>query len=159
MFGWWSRIKTWRSSRARGLYRYFNGRRWLHGDPIALFRAIKHHPKLNLETMAPDIDANVEPETTIFFDAVCEVFSCTRLDPRTGRGLTDAELCGVLDGLTELMEGLKKNSSPGPISSPPADSESSQFQEPPNSTMPPSADYGAMTAGSADGEPTPITRP
>ncbi len=110
MFRNWFRQRKLRRS---GIYfRYFDGQRVRYGDPLQLYRAFVHHPA-NLAVLAPAVDEQKEPETTQFLQAICEIFGLHRYDPATGRGLTDAEILGVVDQFYRYLEEVKKKLGPG----------------------------------------------
>lgn len=136
MFGW---IRAWFTERnatsRRSLFRYWDGGKWRAGDPFAIWRALANHPKLDLDTMAPMADAGKEPETTILIEAFCEVFDVQRWDEKAQTGLTDWEIMNLLVELQTYFSNLKKNTSPGPTSPAPTDSESSMSGEALGSAM------------------------
>ncbi len=128
----------------RGLFRYHDGRRWRHGDPFLIWRRLHNHPKCNLETMAPELDEGKEPGATIVLDAICQVFDVQRWDDHGKSGLIDWELIGLLAQLDAFLDDLKKNTSPGPISSEPTESESSISPAPPDEVTSSSSDSGSV---------------
>lgn len=140
----WLRNLLDRRQRRRGLFRYHDGRRWRYGDPFLIWRRLQNHEKCNLETMAPELDEGKEPESTIVLEAIAEVFGVQRWNDETCTGLIDWELVALLSQLDEFLEGLKKNINPGPISSPPMESESSISPVPPGDPMNSSSDSGSV---------------
>ena len=141
MFG---RIKKWlvdrRLKKRRSLFRYWNGKREVYGDPFSIWRQILNHPKFNAETMAFLVDEGSEPETTICVEAMCEIFGVQRWDAETQTGLTDMEIIMLLDGFDNYLSTVKKNSSLGATSSPATASESSTSTEPQTEATNSSAD-------------------
>lgn len=135
---WWSdrRIKN-----QRGLFRYHDGERWRYADPFATWRSIINHSRFSIETMALEVDRGGEPETTICIEAMCEVFGVERWDKATNRGLTDWQILSLLDQFDRYLTSVKKNSSTGPTSSAPTDSDSSPVQVPPEPTTNSSSDF------------------
>jgi hypothetical protein len=118
-------------NRKRLVFRYWNGERTVQGDPFALYRALLHHPDMNLETMASMLDAGMEPESTVVLQGLSDVFGLRRFNPRTGYGLTDWEVKDVLVAFEAYLMGLKKSTSSGPTSPQPTDSTSSTGPEAP----------------------------
>lgn len=115
------RLAARRQTRQRELFEYWDGSTIRRGDPFRLWRALKNHQKMNMDD-APLIDAGQEPETTIFVEAIAEVFGVQRWDGK--KGLIDWEILNLLFDLSDYNIALKKNISPMPISSPPTGSES-----------------------------------
>src|SRR5574340_1809562 len=110
MFRW---FHSWREKRRlgpRGLFSFFDGTRTRWADPMRIWRGLLSHPKRNLEAMAPAIDAGEEPETTIFAEAVCEVFGVQRWNGDSG--LTDEEITQLVIGLQTFLQASKKNTRP-----------------------------------------------
>jgi len=54
------------------------------------------------------IEAGSEPETTEYVQAICDIFDVEKYDESTGEGLTETELAGLLNHLTEWLLGVKK---------------------------------------------------
>lgn len=129
MFGfhWLAR----RQDRKRSLFRYWDGRKWRRIDPARAWREIDNHETVDLATMGPLVDEGKEPATTILIEAFCEVFSVQRYDDSTGDGLTDNDILSLVLQLQDYFNGLKKNTSTGPISPERTASESSQPKEGP----------------------------
>jgi hypothetical protein len=144
-----------RRLRQRGLFRFWDGRRWRYADPFKCWREINNHEKLNMESMADDIDAGNEPETSIALNAVCEVFGVERWSDKTRRGLTDSELLNLLADFQEFLELLKKSGSPGPTSSEvSATFQSSTSPELPDEATKPLSDSGSAPSESNSASPT-----
>ena len=121
MFG---KITSWmerRRLRGRGLFRFFDGRRYRHVDPLRMWREVEHHSEFNLETMPEAVAVRDEKASEAFYAAMCEVFGIERFDDSTGRGMTDEEIMGLLVDLSEFLGAVKKNIDTGPIS--PADTD------------------------------------
>ncbi len=118
-------LRTWRDKRKlgpRGLFRYHDGQtyRWL--DPFTTWRAICHHPTYDLEVHPAACDDAREPETTEAIGIISALFDVQRFDGRTGRGLNDWEILGLLEQLLGHLASLKKNTSRPPTSPPPTES-------------------------------------
>lgn len=126
----WNLLRR-RRLRRRGLFCYHDGRKTRWADPMAVWRHLCNHSQVNMDTVADTVDAREEPETTNFLTALCEAFGVQRFDSETTSGLRDGELFDLFYALSDHFSALKKNSSPGPILSPPTESESSIFPEPP----------------------------
>lgn len=137
--------------RKRCLFRFWDGRRWQYADPLRAMRGLHQHPTLNLAEMLPFADANQERETTIFCDAVCEVFGVTRWDGRNG--LTDGELMNLFHDFVGYLAALKKNTSRPPTSSPTSDPTPSPGAAPGPATSLP-ADSPSMPGESVSAAPT-----
>jgi hypothetical protein len=130
MLDWLKSLCWWIPKQNRVVFRYWDGIQWRLGDPFALWRAILHHPVMNLSTMAAMLDRGEEPESTIVLDGLAEVFGLTRLDDRTGRGLTDWEVQNTFIAFENYISELKKSTDAGPMPSEPTDLPSSTSTEP-----------------------------
>ena len=156
-------LDLWQRWRLRGrlLFRYYDGTRTRWADPLRTQRELVGHPKLNVEEMAPFVDAGKEPEVTIFCQAVCDVFGVTRWDGR--RGMTDAELMNLFNRFGGYIEALKKNTSPPPTSTPTSDQRPSPGadtapESPPMSSpadWPSTPDASGSVAPTGNCEPSP----
>jgi len=104
MLRWYRR---WRLTKEGALFRYYNGRRIVYGDVLSLYRRITTH-EANIPALLDAVDAQQEPETTQFLNAVCDVFGLERYNEKTGRGLTEWEIIAVFVRFLELLESLKK---------------------------------------------------
>ena len=116
----------------REIFKYHDGVRDRYGDPFVIARKLKtnqHGDLAALEAMAGEMQ---EPETTQFVQVLREAFGIPPWNDLDGEGLTDWNVMDVFQRFGDYIEGLKKNTSPGPISSPPTDSESSVSLEPQN---------------------------
>ena len=150
---WWSDRKI---KNQRGLFRYHDGERWRYSDPFAVWRSILNHPTFNIETMAHEIDAGAEPETTICIEAMCEVFDLKRWDKYSNTGLTDWQVLAILDQFDGYLTSVKKNFNRGQTSSAPTASESSTSPVPPEPTTKPLSDSTfAETEPISDGGTSP----
>jgi hypothetical protein len=140
MLDWLKSLCWWIPKQNRVVFRYWDGIQWRLGDPFALWRAILHHPRMNLDTMAAMLDRGEEPESTIVLDGLTEIFGLTRFDDRTGKGLTDWEIQNVLVAFEQYITGLKKSTDVGPMPSEPTDLPSSNSPvlqaEPVNASSP-----------------------
>lgn len=143
---------TARRLRNRGLFQWHDGTRKRFSDPFTLWRAILSHTGINLSRNADAIDAGAEPECSDAIKGLCEVFGCNRWSDTTKTGLLDREVLGLLSGLTDYIEALKKNGSPGLTSPSPTDSPSSTSPVPPSDPTNSSSD-----SGPADTAPKPVS--
>lgn len=114
----------------RGLLPFFDGIRQRWADPFLVWRALYNHPVVNLEKHGAAADEGSEPETTEYIKAIVEVFGVQRWDDVTRTGLTDWEILHLIPQLSSHLVALKKNTSPGPTSSPPTEPVSSSGQAP-----------------------------
>lgn len=152
------RWKRWREKRriekSRQIFEYWDGAAWRHGDPFRLWRGLLAHPKLNMDTMLNAVDRGEEPETTITVEAVCGLFGLHRLNPMTGKGLTDDQIIDVLFKLATYFDTQKKTSNPGLTSlSPTVPSSPSVMDSPPEIT-PSSADSTPASIDPSSASPT-----
>lgn len=118
MFGWiFSAWRNWRERRAlrrdRMIFEFFDGERIRYGDPLRIWREILADKEFSVDTIDA-VDRNEEPETTHCINCCCRVFGLKKLDPATGKGLTDAEIENVLSALVYYLDNVKKNFPPGP---------------------------------------------
>ena len=121
----------------RGLFVFRDDRGRLRAiDPWRTARALLNHGRFNYPDDVPLAFAGQEPEATNLVEMVAEVFGVRRYDESTGAGLSDQELAGLVMNFEDFNAAQKKNTSPGPISSPPTGLESSDSPEPPNETGP-----------------------
>ena len=118
------RWRAWRESRQRALFEYWDGCRQRRADPFLTWRRLFADPAVNLLDLLPLADQGKEPETTQVIEFLCRAFGVERYDERTGQGLTDWEVLRLLSQFHQYLEALKKNTSPGPTSSPPTAQES-----------------------------------
>ncbi|MCP4539917.1 MAG: hypothetical protein GY832_22485 [Chloroflexi bacterium] len=118
MFAW---IKSWRERRrlkGRGLFCFHDGQRYRYVDPLRMWREIECHEKFNLKTMPELVEKREEPESSIFYAAMCEVFGVEQFDDSTSRGMTNEEVMALLANLADFLGAVKKNISNGQTSPP-----------------------------------------
>lgn len=108
-----------RFERERALFRFFDGRRWRSVDPWSTWRAIAGCETFDFKRQGFLVDQSSEPETTRCIEALCRIFAVERYDDAQRSGLTDWEIISLYLDLSAYLEALKKNTSPGPTSSPP----------------------------------------
>lgn len=125
---------------ARAIMPFWDGKEVRYADPFAVWRTLTQDPNVNLERAEADVEQGIEPTTTQVLDLICRAFGVRRWDPKTNTGLPDWHVIGLLRYLAAYTEAVKKNTSDGPISSPPMDSTSSTGQ----------ADPDAVTKSSGD---------
>lgn len=101
-----------RAKRKRGLFPYWDGERKRWADPFTIYRGLSASD-VDLESMAPAIDEQKEPETTQAIDCICQAFDVSRWSDKTCTGLTDWEILGLVEQLDNYVNGVKKKSSPG----------------------------------------------
>jgi len=101
-----------RGYRRRGLFPYSDGQRQRWADPFTVYRKLAAGD-VTLETLAPALDEQKEPEMTQALDLICNAFAVQRWDDRTSTGLTDWEILSLVDQLDQYVNGVKKNSSVG----------------------------------------------
>lgn len=128
LFGW---IRRRRLAR-RELLRFWDGTVWRYGDPFLLFRALKHHETVTLDTHWAESQEGEEPATTELVTAICGVFRVNRFNGLSG--LTDWEVLDLLAQLMDYLDLLKKKHNPSQTSSEPTVSESSTSPVPPSET-------------------------
>jgi len=116
----------------REIFKYHDGVRDRYGDPLAIARKLKTNQHGDIETLATLCDDFQEPEASQFIEVVRKAFGLPDWNDQDGSGLTDSEVVELFGKFADYIEGLKKNTSPGPISSPPTDSESSTSPEAPS---------------------------
>lgn len=154
MLGW---LRSWRERRrlqGRGLFVYHDGARTRYGDPFRLYRALDHHPKMDLDKHAPLCDAGQEPETTLVVDSVCEIFGLARWNDATRAGLTDWEVLGVLNRFAVFIDSLKKSTSPTLTLLEPTGLPPSTSQDSPVPLTSEASDSGSMPSASSCEPPT-----
>lgn len=138
----------------RKLFKYSNGLRIVHGDPFLLWRKMCSHP-VNLQELLPALESGAEPDATKAIDALVEVFGLVKLDPATGKGLTDWEVVEVLDSFNQYLASLKKNGDPGPTSQPATDSLSSISLGGPGAELTGCSDCGSTSPASTPSDASP----
>ncbi len=115
-----SRRAAKRFERERALFRFFDGTRWRAVDPWSTWRAIAGCETFDFKRQGFLVDQSSEPETSHCIAALCQIFGVSRYDDSAKTGLTDWEIISLYLDLSAYLEALKKNTSPGPISSPPS---------------------------------------
>ncbi len=128
LFGW---IRRRRLAR-RELLRFWDGAAWRYCDPFLVWRALKHHDTVNLDTHWAASEDGDEPETTELITAVATAFGVGRFNGESG--LTDWELLDLLSKFVDYIEKIKKKRSPSLTSSEPTDSGYSTSPVPPSET-------------------------
>jgi hypothetical protein len=124
--------KNWRINRQRLLFPYWDGSRKRLGDPLRIWRTITTDSTIDLEAMAPLVDLNREPATSLMLAAICRAFGVEKFDQDTNTGLTDWEILRLLWSLESYMLALKKNINPGQNLPPSTDSASSTVPDAPS---------------------------
>lgn len=114
-----SLLRNWLWPKSRAIFRYWDGKRWRSADPLVAARRLITHETFDWETHPALAEAADDFEALqITVDAVREVFDVPAFE---SGGLTQAECVELLGDFTEYLHGVKKNTSPSPISSPPTD--------------------------------------
>ncbi|MBS0205005.1 MAG: hypothetical protein JSS49_19025 [Planctomycetes bacterium] len=117
----WTRFWLWLQTRLgqdpRGLFVYFDGRRWRSADPLQLARQLFTHPEFDWDE-TPQLlltaRASIQLEAfRIIGDAVRTAF---RIDPVERGGLTDRECLDLLTAFRTYLGDVKKNGSLFPTS-------------------------------------------
>ena len=103
------------------LFKYWDSTQWRYIDPVTAFRKCQHHEAMDWDNKGTLIEAGSEPETTEYVQAICDIFDVEKYDESTGEGLTETELAGLLNHLTEWLLGVKKNTSGSSTSPEPTD--------------------------------------
>lgn len=146
-FGWFSKMAARRAARRfereRALFRFWDGTGWRSIDPWRTWRAVQNCKTFSFANQLFLVDAGEDQETNACIAALCEIFGVQRFDGTAG--LTDWEILSLYLSLSDYLDALKKNTSPGPTSSPPSD--------PPSSTSP--ASPGEATNSSSACSSTP----
>jgi len=150
IIGRWLRKR--RRRRSLALMRFWDGERFRYADPFLVWRRIYSDPDVDLQAIAPLADAGHEPEATQAIDLIARAFEVQRFDEATQTGLTDWEICGLLNDMDAYMEAVKKKYNFGPISPEPTASESSISPEPPTETPKPSSGSGSVAEESKPAE-------
>lgn len=125
----WNQYRRWRL-RDRGLFNFWDGRRWRFIDVWHVYRQLMNDARLDPDRHFPLVERGEEPETSEYLALITEIFGLHRWDGR--RGLTDGEVRNVSEAFFAVCLAVKKNGSDGSISSPPTGSESSASPEPPD---------------------------
>lgn len=134
----------------RKIYRYFNGEKVVHADPMILYKKIMAVG----QELAVDIDVAKSPcKEAIQADdeAVRKLREIFEVKPVTsdGKGLGEAEVIELFDHFWEFLEGLKKNSSPSSTTS------TSASSPPADSVTPSTSASGSSANGSSSSKPEP----
>lgn len=118
----WFRFKLWflqlLGRDPRGLFRFWNGRRWVSVDPLPAARVLMTHQKFDWNK-TPKLTNDDDPETVseaiqTSAEAARDAFGIPAF---TAGGLTETECCRILWAFMDYMTDLKKNGS-GPPTSP-----------------------------------------
>lgn len=112
MFGWLARRRRLKDA----TYRFFNGRKWVRIDPVAVNLAYATHPEYN-ESIHPKLADAGDPEALrIVLKATCDVFGVKPFDPNTEDGLTAEELIDLAIDFAEWSASKKNDGEPLPTS-------------------------------------------
>ena len=142
MFGWLR-------NRKRQLFRYWDGARWRRADPLRLWRRIVNEWD-ELRPLLECADTGKEPETTQAIQWLCGLFGVSRWSEDNARGLTDAELFGLLEQFYGYLDALKKSMGRGSMASQSMDGAGSNSQEHPSrATSEPSPQNFSQSASPA----------
>lgn len=128
----------------RGIFHYWDGRRWRNGDPIVLARGLMSHPVFDwdehpLKVVDPDPLVSSEAIRTCS-DALREIFGVV---PFEDGGLTETELCRLLWDFQDYLVAVKKNGN------------GQQTQQPPTESPPSFPGEGYITKPDSDSGSTP----
>jgi hypothetical protein len=146
--GFWKRFTARRRQRQRAIFRYWDGQRERAIDPAVAYRGLQTHPKYDPRKHPALAEAGDLESLDIMLGAIREVFGLSPLvqdEQGRERGLTDRETLDLVLEFNDFLLGLKKSTSPTPISPPP--------------TAPPSLASASTTTsvssdfGSTSGEP------
>ena len=118
MFWFWSVFLGYFGRNNRGIFRFWNGRRWVGVDPIPVARALLSHPEFAWdETPKLTDDPDVEVAADAIRISAAAVRDAFGIKPLEQGGLTEAECCQILWAFREYLGIVKKNGS-GPLISP-----------------------------------------
>ena len=116
------RISIWAFLRSprRGLFRYFNGYRYVYGDPIEIQELLdtdahyiaSKHPELATQDGPAGSEAY-----QVCLSAYRRAFNLRKYDPQTRKGLTNAEIDQLVILFYTFVEALKKNIEDSPMPS------------------------------------------
>lgn len=107
----------WFWRRRRGLFRYYNGQRWIDADPLPLYRKVLKEAD-QLVVLGAAFDEQKDPEASEFVAKLAEIFELSRYNPETGKGLTDAEVVAVFQQFDAFLREIRENFFPGSTSRP-----------------------------------------
>lgn len=117
MFGWLFGKKKneegfdFYSPKERKIYRYFDGRETVFGDPMAIYKRLMNHGKeLDIDLKVAVNYGGVQ-STTAHNKAVERVRDIFALKSLGEGGLTESEAMDLLDHFLAYIDSLKKNSS------------------------------------------------
>lgn len=121
----------------RGLFAFFDGRRWRRVDPLEITRAFFTHPKFDWDE-TPNLLAggNAFEQAHVLGQiarATREVFG---IKEASAGGLTDQECFTLFGRFRQYMGDVKKNGKLFPTSSDSRESESTAWEDLPNPTRP-----------------------
>ena len=114
---------------AKRLFQYWDGSETRSCDPFFTWRKYEHHEGIDHDSLEL-VDKNIEPFTTDFVSALCDVFNVSRYDEATETGLTELEIMDLVNQLSQWFEDLKKNGDGSLILSEHTDSPPSISPEP-----------------------------
>ena len=102
----------------RGLFAYFDGRRWRYGDPLVMARSLYAVPKFDADRLK---DAIRDGDTMAKLNAADELSKVIRtvwnIESAENGGLTDGECCELHTKFDRYIGDLKKNGN-GPAITP-----------------------------------------
>lgn len=136
------------------LFRYWDGEKTRHVDPFDIVRKLLAWQEEAGQELLAEAKAAKEPAASEVLGQLSTIFGVHPWDEATATGLTGWEILQLARQFEELIETVKKNGSPGPISPQPTDSTPSTGPEPQDEVEKGSLDSGSTPAESipaADG--------
>lgn len=123
LFDW---LRRWTESRRRAVFRFWDGKRTRHIDPMSVYRSLRSHPTFDWATTPKLIDI---PDEKIRLEALALTADAVRiafgLSSVEHGGLTEWECVYLLVAFTRWNEAVKKKAAGSRIKPPLTDSPAS----------------------------------
>lgn len=131
------------------MFRFWDGTGWRSIDPWRTWRAVQNCKTFSFANQLFLVDAGEDQETNACIAALCEIFDVKQFDGTAG--LTDWEILSLYLALSDYLDALKKNTSPGPTSSQPSATESGASPASPIAATNSSSDSGSTPNEASSG--------
>jgi len=120
LWSWLRRTPEPYTAKERLIYRYFNGSKWVEGDPLRLWRRVMAHgAELRIAVkLANSLSKDADQGAIELAKKVREIFAIPEEDTVAASGtLTDDEVFTVFDEFMKYVDDLKKKSKKSLMSS------------------------------------------
>jgi hypothetical protein len=145
------------SDKERDIFHYHNGREWVYGDPLRVWRrltnALDGQPNEALRAARSDIPAVREEAHEKVLAAAAYALEMAPFDPATGEGALEAQLTAALSAF--LADLVKKKMTPASLPTSSGPSTSSPGPSPTPTTMASSSTLAGCGCNGLTNTPSP----